>query len=405
MPLPENPQFRARPRVDSIDVLRGMVMVVMALDHARDFFSDTALKFDPTDLTQTTPALFLTRWVTHFCAPVFVFLAGTSAHLWQARGRTKAELSRFLLTRGLFLVILDPTVIRFSWFWDANWRFTFGQVIWAIGWSMIVLAGLIHLPRWFAAVFAVGMIAAHNLLDGILPPKDVAWGMAWRVLHVRDFIEPWVGFQFWVMYPLIPWMGVLAAGYAFGPMLAPQNGAMRGAPPSFTRRSRRRRILAVGILMCVAFVVLRWTNGYGDPRPWEPQRNALFTVFSMLNCEKYPPSLLFLLMTLGPAIVALAVFDRPLGPVGRWFAVFGRVPMFFYLIHAPLIHLLSGLAMFPRYGTNSFVFDPMNPPADYGFSLPVVYAVWIGIVIGLYFPCRWYAGVKQRRRDWWLSYL
>jgi len=393
------------PRVGSIDLLRGTVMVVMALDHARDFFSDTAFKFDPADLTQTTPALFFTRWVTHFCAPVFVFLAGTSAHLWQSRGRTKAELSRFLLTRGLFLVILDPTFIRFSWFWDANWRFTFGQVIWAIGWSMIVLAGLIHLPRWFVGVFAVGMIAAHNLLDGYSPPKDTAWGMAWRVLHVRNLIEPWEGFRFWVMYPLIPWVGVLAAGYALGPMLAPQNGATRGDLTSFAGQSNSRRMLAVGILLCVAFVVLRWTNVYGDPRPWEPQKNALFSLFSFLNCEKYPPSLLFLLMTLGPAIAALVAFDRPLGPIGRWFAVFGRVPMFYYLIHAPIIHLLSGLAIFPRYGVNSFVFDPMNPPADYGFSLPVVYAVWIGVVIGLYFPCRWYAGLKQRRRDWWLSYL
>ncbi len=382
-----------RARVESVDLLRGVVMVVMALDHARNFFSNTAFTIDPTNLAQTTPALFVTRWVTHFCAPVFVFLAGTSAYLWQARGRTKAELSRFLLTRGLFLIILDPTFVRFSWFWDLNWRFTFGQVIWVIGWSMIVLAGLIHLQRWFVAVFAVGMIAAHNLFDGFLPSKDTAGGMIWRVLHARDLIEPWAGFHFWVMYPLIPWIGVLAAGYAFGPIV------------TLDATRRRRWFLVLGLSMIVAFIVLRGLNLYGDPRPWEPQRDAMFSLFSFLNCEKYPPSLLFLLMTLGPGIAALAVFDRPLGPIGRPIAVFGRVPMFFYLIHAPLIHLLAGLAMMPRYGVETFKFDPMNPPPDYGFSLPVVYAAWIGVVVGLYFPCRWYAGIKQRRRDWWLSYL
>ncbi len=387
-------------------------MVVMALDHTRDFFSDTAFQFDPGDLARTTPGLFLTRWVTHFCAPVFVFLAGTSTYFWQARGRTKGELSRFLLSRGVFLVILDPTFIRFSWFWDFNWRFTFGQVIWAIGWSMIVLAGLIHLPRWFVAAFAVVMIAGHNLLDGILPAKDTAWGMVWRVLHVRDLIEPGTGFHFWVMYPLIPWIGVLAAGYAFGPLLArephgdpPLSPLVKEGGKVLGQASKRSLVVTLGMVMCVAFVVLRWANSYGDTRPWEPQRDALFTLFSFLNCEKYPPSLLFLLMTLGPAIVALAVFDRPLGLLGRRLAVFGRVPMFFYLIHAPFIHFLAGAAMFPRYGVRSFVFDPMNPPPDYGFSLPVVYAAWIGVVVVLYFPCRWYAGVKQRRRDWWLSYL
>lgn len=368
-------------------------MVLMALDHVRDFFSDTAFRFDPTDLTRTTPALFFTRWVTHFCAPVFVFLAGTAAHLSESRGKTKRELSRFLLTRGLFLIILDPTFIRYSWFWNFQARFTYGQVIWVLGWSMVIMAGLIHLPRWAIALFGTAMIAGHNLLDAINPEHLGSWSMLWYFLHVRGVIEPVSGFQFWVIYPLIPWVGVMAAGYAFGGLL--QGNAAK----------RRRRILALGLAVTTAFVGLRWVNAYGDPHPWAPQKSAVFTVFSFLNCEKYPPSLLFLAMTLGPAIAALAVFERPLGVLGRVLVIFGRVPMFFYLIHAPFAHMLAALAALGRYGPQAWNVDPFNPPADYGYSVPIVYLVWAGVVMLLYLPCRWYAGVKQRRRDWWLSYL
>jgi uncharacterized membrane protein len=382
-----------RRRIESVDLLRGVVMVVMALDHARDFFSDSVFKFDPTDLSQTTPALFITRWVTHFCAPVFVFLAGTSAYLWQTRGRTKAALTRFLLTRGIFLLLLDPTIIRFTWFWDTNWRFSFAMVLWVTGWSMIILAALIRLPRWVVAALAIATIAGHNLLDGIMPSKETPWGIVWRYLHARDFVEPLQGFHVLVMYPIVPWFAVLAAGYALGPIV------------TLDARRRRLWLLALGLSMIAAFIALRGLNLYGDPRPWTPQKNALFTFFSFLNCEKYPPSLSFLLMTLGPALTALAIFDRSPGPIGRWFAVFGRVPLFFYLLHAPLLRLLAGVAMFPRYGWGVVTLDLMNPPSDFGFSLPIVYAAWIGVVLTLYFPCRWYAGVKQRRRDWWLSYL
>jgi len=382
-----------RPRVDSIDLLRGAVMVLMALDHVRDFFSNTGFTFDPTDLTQTNTALFLTRWVTHFCAPVFVFLAGTASFLSATRGKSKGELSRFLLTRGLFLVILDPTVIRNTWFWDGNWKFTFGQVIWAIGWSMIALAALIRLPRWAVAAFGVGMIASHNLLDPITPEQLGIWGGLWKVLHVHAPVEPLPGVTFFAAYPLIPWIGVMAAGYAFG-------GLVQG-----DGATRRRRLLTLGLTMTVAFIVLRAINGYGDPHPWSSQKDATFTVLSFLNCTKYPPSLSFLLMTLGPAITAMALFDRPLGAFARVFVVFGRVPMFFYLIHAPLAHLLAAVAAIGQYGPHAWNIDTFDPPTGYGYSLPIVYLVWAGVAIALYFPCRWYAGVKQRRRDWWLSYL
>ncbi len=390
--MPESPLINVRPRVDSVDLLRAAVMVLMALDHVRDFFSD--VRFDPTDLTQTTTALFFTRWVTHFCAPVFVFLAGTAVYLSETRGKTKRELSRFLLTRGLFLVLLDPTFIDRTWSWDTTWGFTFVQVIWAIGWSMIALAGLIHLPQSVVAVFGVGMIATHNLLDGFTPEQFGAWGGLWKVLHIQALTEPFPGMKVLVAYPLIPWIGVMAAGYAFGGLL--QGDAAQ----------RRRRLLNLGLAITVSFVVLRAINIYGDPSPWSSQKNALFTFFSFINCSKYPPSLDYLLMTLGPAIIAMALFDRPLGEVGRVIVVFGRVPMFFYLIHAPLAHLLAAVAALNRYGANAWKINPFfDPPSDYGYSLPLVYLVWAGVVIALYFPCRWYAGLKQRRRDWWLSYL
>lgn len=368
-------------------------MVLMALDHVRDFFSQSAFTLDPTDLTRTNTALFLTRWVTHFCAPVFVFLAGTAAYLSESRGKSKRELSRFLLTRGLFLIVLDPTFIRYSWFWNFLAPFTYGQVIWVLGWSMVVLAGLIHLPRPVIALFGVAMIVGHNFLDAIKPEDLGAWGVLWNVLHVQGPIGPVPGFQFIVIYPLIPWVGVMAVGYAFGELL--QGEAV----------IRRRRLLALGLTLTLTFVVLRAINVYGDPNPWSTQPEALFTILSFINCAKYPPSLCYLLMTLGPAITALAVLDRPLGAVGRMLAVFGRVPMFFYLIHTPFIHTLAAVTALGRYGPQALNLDPFNPPAEYGYSLPIVYLVWASIVMALYFPCRWYAGVKQRRRDWWLSYL
>jgi len=380
-----------RPRVDSVDLLRGAVMVLMALDHVRDFFSN--VRFDSTDLTQTTVALFFTRWVTHFCAPVFVFLAGTGAYLSASRGKTKRELSRFLVTRGFWLVILEPTLIRFGWNFDLNFGFILLGVIWAIGWSMIALAGLIHLPRWVVAFVGVGMIATHNLLDGITPEQLGAWGSLWKVLHVQAIVELLPNFQLFAMYPLIPWIGVLATGYTFGGML--QGDAAQ----------RRRRLLTLGLAMTVLFVVLRAVNIYGDPIPWSPQKDAMFTFLSFLNCTKYPPSLSYLLMTLGPAIAALALFDRPLDAVGRALTVFGRVPMFYYVLHLYFIHLLAMVTAFATYGRETLNILPMSVPENYGYSLPVVYLVWLGVVTALYVPCRWFAGVKKRRRDWWLSYV
>jgi uncharacterized membrane protein len=394
-PAREIPAVAAtRSRIDSVDVLRGLVMVVMALDHTRDYFSGA--RFDPLDLTQTNAALYFTRWITHFCAPVFVFLAGTGAFLSLSRGRSKKYLSRFLWTRGLWLVIVEVTLVTFGWSFDFGFHDIVLQVIWAIGWSMVVLAFLIRLPRAAVGAFGVVMIASHNLLDTIPPERFGAYAWLWDIVHVSRWtpIAQDGTHSFTLVYPLIPWVGVMAAGYALGPVFSLPAGR------------RRRTLLLLGIALTAAFVLLRWTNLYGDPRPWTTQKNGLFTVLSFLNCEKYPPSLLYLLMTLGPALALLALLDRPAGPLGSKIRVFGRVPFFYYVLHIPLVHAMAIAFGLIRYGPAIFAWSRTNPPpVDAGLGLPGVYAAWLLAVLILYFPCRWFAGLKARRRDVWLSYL
>jgi len=378
------PQPGVRQRLESVDVLRGIVMVVMALDHVRDHFSNAHV--DPTDLARTTTALFLTRWVTHFCAPVFVLLAGASAYLAGTRRGTARELSRFLATRGVWLIVLEFTVVRVGWSFDLHFGWPALQVIWAIGASMVVLSGLVFLPTSAVAAFGIAVIAGHDLLDGITPERfgNAAW--LWAVLHVPRFP---------VIYPLVPWIGVMAAGYGLGPLLS------RAAPD-------RQRVLALlGVALTLVFVVLRFTNRYGDPAPWSTQGNRVFTVLSFLDTTKYPPSLLFLLMTLGPALAALRALDRiPGTPVARVLLVYGRVPLFYYVLHLYLIHALAiGAASFGGWGGRAFLTVPFAFPDGWGYGLPVVYAAWIAVVALLYVPCRWFGEMKQRRRDPWLSYL
>jgi uncharacterized membrane protein len=371
-----------RSRLDSVDLLRGVVMVIMALDHVRDFFSSA--RFDPTDLRLTSPELFFTRFITHFCAPVFVFLAGTGAFLSK---KPKKDLARFLLTRGLWLVFLELTVVRFGWLFDVNYRFMIAQVIWAIGWSMVVLAGLVFLNVRVIALLGFLMVLLHNTLDGI------KGGAGWTIAHVQAPIHLPGGRLFFVAYPLIPWIGVMALGYAFGELL--QTDPER----------RRKRLLLLGGAMIVAFVILRATNLYGDPRNWLHQKDTLFTVLAFLNCEKYPPSLCYLLMTLGPAMLLLAAFEGVSSPAARPIIVFGRVPLFYYLVHLPVIHGAALVAGYFRHG-KLLVGGPFDEmPKDYGYSLPIVYLVWAGAILILYPACAWFAGVKARRRDAWLSYL
>lgn len=376
-----------RVRVDSIDLLRGLVMVLMVLDHVRDFFTEA--RFDPLDLTQTSAALFTTRWITHFCAPAFILLAGTSAYLISKK-RTRPELSRFLLTRGLWLVLLEITLVNFAFSFDLSYQGGVDlQVIWAIGWSMVALAALVYLPVSAVGAIGIVMIFGHNALDGIKPEAFGAWAPLWHVLHVKGAIP-----HAYVAYPLIPWIGVMAVGYALG--------AVYGLP-----EARRRRLLtALGFVAVVGFLALRALNVYGDPQPWSGQGSALFSVLSFMNVQKYPPSLLFLLATLGPALLVLAWSEHARGAIARALVTIGRVPLFFYVLHAVLAHLLAGLAsLMLGYGTEVLTSRPWELSPGWGFGLPVVYAMWMIVVLALYPACRWFAAIKQRRRDWWLSYL
>ena len=399
MPDTSGDRPAGRARLDSVDLLRGLAMVVMALDHTRDYFHRSGIyfQFDPADLSRTYTALFVTRWVTNFCAPVFIFLAGTGAFLYGARGRSKSELSKFLLKRGLWLVLLEMTFLHVAWWFNFNLLAQPVQVIWCLGWSMIALSALIYLPLWAITTFGLAMVGVHNLFDGVQAQNLGAFGWLWKVFHEGGLILPSQYFGMYVAYPLIPWIGVMAAGYGFGRLLLLDRGA------------RRKWLLALGGALILMFVILRAVNRYGDPTPWSEQKSGLFTFFSFINPFKYPPSLLFLLMTLGPAIAALALFDREWGRVARPLIVFGRVPLFFYLLHVPLIHALAVAFAYIRYGQATWLFmlpdlPPPPVPNDYGYSLPVVYCVWIGVILMLYPVCRWYAGVKKRR-DGRLSYL
>jgi uncharacterized membrane protein len=384
-----------RQRLDAIDLLRGIVMVLMALDHTRDYFSTTL--FDPTDLAQTNTPLFLTRWVTHFCAPVFVFLAGTGAFLYGARGKTRPELAWFLLSRGLWLVFLEFTLVQLGWSFQLFPGTYLAQVIAAIGASMVVLAGLVFLPTWAVAGIGVLLIAGHNALGGLLP--DTVARSPWLVglLFLGPVPPPPAPTFVFIAYPLLPWLGVMAAGYGLGPVWLLDRGR------------RRRWLVGLGSALLLLFVVLRAANGYGDPRPWSHQATEWFTVLSFVNCTKYPPSLLFVLMTLGPALLALAWFDRPPGRWGRWFIIFGRVPLFYYLLHVPVIHGLALLFAWLQYREVGFLLHhPAGSIPDHappGYGLPGVYFVWYLAVWLLYPACRWFADVKARRRYEWLSYL
>jgi uncharacterized membrane protein len=404
----DNQAVLASPRVNAVDLLRGLVMVIMLLDHTREFFHRDVLNFDPSDLTKTNTMLFFTRWVTHFCAPIFVFLAGTSAYLQAMRGKTKSELSRFLITRGLWLIVLELTIIRVIVWFNADFRFAFMlQVIWVIGVGMILLAGLIYLPLRVVAIGSIAMITLHNLLDGLTvrafpapnQPLPGGWDTFWMLLHQQGLTYFTPNIYGLILYPLIPWVGVLAAGYCFG--------AFYQWEPQQRQHALRR--LGAGLLL--AFFIIRGINIYGDPSRWSGQKNVLFTVLSFLNVTKYPPSLLFLLLTLGAGILALPWFERmQQGFLSRAFITFGRVPLFFYIgqwITAHGLAVVVGyLAGQPVAWQFAGIFDRPSPnPGNLGFSLWVVYVFWFVGILLLYPFCRWFAEIKRRRRNWWLSYL
>jgi len=387
-------------RLDSIDLLRGLVMVVMALDHTRDFFGDAAAR--PTDLATTTLALFYTRWVTHLCAPTFFLLTGVGAYLTRRR-MSPPELSRFLLTRGLWLLFLELVVMRFALQFNFDYQITIITVLWALGWSMIVLAGVSRLPVWAIAAFGVVLVAGHDALDKLSPGMGAHPGLLgglWTVLHQPGILYRGSHALVLIAYVLVPWAGVTALGYVLG-------GVYAWAP-----EARRRLLSRLGLGLIALFLALRFSNVYGDPAPWVWQSTPARTLMAFLNTEKYPPSLLFLLMTLGPALLLLRAFDGGAPAWLRPVATIGRVPLFFYVLHFYLIHLLAVAASYLRYGEVAEMFRspdlahfPFSAPPGWDLGLPMVYLMWAVVVFSLYPLCRWYAGLKQRRRAWWLSYL
>ena len=391
------------PRIQSVDVLRGAIMMLMAIDHIRDYVARSAQQFLPTDLTRTTLAIFLTRWITHFCAPVFMLTAGLGAYLWMTRGHhSKGELSRLLISRGIWLIGLEVTILRLILLSQIS--FTANPVIlmilWAIGVSMIALAGLVYLPIRVIAAVSIAIIALHNLFDGVSAQRFGRAAWIWDILHQQGLFT-FHGVNFVTAYPVLPWIGVVAGGYCLGTVF------------EWDAHRRRSFLIRMGLALTGAFVVVRAVNIYGDPQPWSHQSSPVFTILSFLNVRKYPPSLDFLLMTLGPAMVAMAWLEKFHFRFTNPLIVFGRVPFFYYGAHLLLAHLIEIGMNFVRYGGKSFLL--IAPPAmgspsklfpnDFGFPLWTVYLVWVVVLLLLYPACLWFARLKQRRRDWWLTYL
>lgn len=383
----------ARTRIDSVDIVRGVIMVLMALDHTRDYFGIPGQ--NPTDLATASAALFLTRWITNICAPVFFLLTGTGAYL-SLRRRSPGNLAGFLFTRGLWLIALDMVVLRcFAYQFNVDYKVTLLLVLWALGWAMIALAALVRLPAPLVTAVGAVMIVAHNLFDSVRSASPL-----WAVLHQPGFVLNTPAHVVFAAYPLIPWIGVTAVGFGLGQIYS--WGATR----------RRAFLLRLGLVLTLAFIALRALNVYGDPSRWLRHDTMLYTVLSFLNTTKYPPSLLFLLMTLGPALLFLGAVDGDVPRALRPAIIFGRVPLFFYIVHFPLIHLLALAVCYARYGAGHWMFEspdlghyPFTPPPGWGFSLPAVYLTWALIVCAMYPLCRWYAALKARRNDAWLSYI
>ncbi len=392
-------------RLDSIDFLRGLVMLIMLLDHTREYVHADAFRFSPTDLSKTNVTLFLTRWITHLCAPTFVFLAGTSIYLQMARGKSRAELSKFLLTRGLWLIFLEFTVVRFAMIFNLDYGFLgYAEVIWVFGVSMIVLAGLIFLPVRAVAITGISLIALHNLLDAIKVPPAVAfagtpapdfWQKLWLFLHQPGVVPLFGDTKLFVAYPLIPWIGVMAAGFALGTIY------------QWEAARRRKILIKLGAALTILFVSASAVITYF----YTTQTDAVFVFLDFLNATKYPPSLLFLLMTLGPAMLILALIDgvRADNFVSRIFITFGRVPLFYFILQMFAAHSFGVVLNYAAGKPVDYFFknfpDSATAPPEAGFPLWVVYAAWLAGLVLLYPLCLWYGKIKQNRRGFPFNYL
>jgi uncharacterized membrane protein len=396
----QSPLMANSKRIESIDLLRGLVMIIMALDHCRDLIHKEAFTGDPLNLATTTTFLYFTRWITHFCAPVFVFLAGTSAWL-QSRHKTKKELSRFLITRGLWLILLEITVISFGITFDIHFGIFILQTIWSIGISMIILGLVIWLP--FKLILPVGLLIVfgHNFIDFAEVGRQGNVPLWWHFLHLPGVLPLWDNHMLGIFYPFLPWAGLMMLGYCCGKIFTD------------TEPERRNKILLwMGIGALVFFVALRATNIYGDPGQWTRQKTGLLSFLSFMNVQKYPPSLLYICATIGPALIFMAIIKNTGGWLAKIISVYGRVPFFYYILHFYLLHIISVILYLSRghsmaAGVKGLPGLPFKfaVPGE-GYSLWVVYAIWLATVIALYPLCRWYDKYKSNHKEkWWLGYL
>ena len=384
-------------RIQSIDILRGLIMLIMAIDHTRDYFHLGGI--NPTNLAVTTPFLFFTRWITHFCAPLFVFLSGISAHLARTR-RTKPELSGFLIKRGLWLVLIEVVVITFALTLDPGYHFIIFQVIWAIGTSMIVLGLLVWLPLPVIAAIGVVLFFGHDILDYVKIPDKGAASVEWKIFFTaQGSVFPLDKNHFLgAFYAILPWTGVMVLGYTAGVMFR----------SSFEQVKRKSNLLIAGLVLIGLFIILRAFNIYGDPAPWSAQKSTALTIISFFNVSKYPPSLLYLCMTIGPGLLLLRSFEGVDNWFTRIFIVYGTVPFFYYVLHFYLIRIYNVILFFAMGYTGKDIANPQGfafVPSTFGFNLFGVYVVWFCVVAALYLPCRWYSKYKRTHKQWWLSYL
>jgi uncharacterized membrane protein len=387
-------------RITSVDLLRGVIMIIMALDHTREFFHSAALISNPLDLNTTTPVLFFTRWITHFCAPVFVFLSGTSAFL-QSASKSKKELSIFLITRGIWLIIAEVTIVTLIFSFDMSFSAIVLEVIWAIGISMVILGLVIWLP--FEIILAIGLliVLGHNALDFYERDQTTPFSAGYNLIHRVGFHPLWGKHQLLILYPFLPWTGLMMLGYCLGKVLRNDNAAYR-----------KKFLVITGVSAIALFIIVRFINVYGDPFRWTEQGNGFYTFLSFINASKYPPSLFFIAMTIGPALLLMAWWDNIQNGFTRIISVYGRVPFFYFLTHFLIIHLLSAIAFFMR--GHSFAEDAADLSTPFikfikegeGVQLRYVYLIWLAIVIILYPVCKWYDNYKTRHKEKkWLSYL
>ena len=396
-------------RIESIDILRGIVMIIMCLDHTRDYYQDIGAAGWPMDINTTTPALFFTRYITHFCAPIFVFLSGLSVYL-QSKRKTKKELTIFLFTRGLWLIVLEIVLNNFLWRFDITYNTIVFQVIWAIGASMVVLAGLIHLRKHILLVLGIIIVAGHNLinvfkLDIQTNPyySDTFSDFLWCLFHQNGGIEVGESHRFFrIDYPMLPWLGIMILGYCFGQLYT----------KNFAPAKRQKYLLSIGFSMLLLFVILRTFNLYGDPEWWFDGQLPFFkSLVTFLGITKYPPSLHYALITIGVCLISLSLLEKAKNKVTDFLLVFGRVPLFFYFLHIGVIHLSSMLLM-PLNGRS--MYDSIRNYENYlnrtegylGTDLLGVYIAWIIIIAALYYPCLKYMQYKTKHPEKkWLSYL